>query len=557
VYAGGVTAARGLATAVAALPELPAVHLAVIAVPHSQIPAARNLVDQAAELGVSSRLHLLDPVPPEQVSAFVSGADVGLLPLLHFGSHEVALPNKLFEYLYGGVPVLVSDCRAQAEFVRRHRVGRVHTAGDAASLAAELRALLGESATLRARIAAAASDLLVPFAWDRQEESLREVYRRLLGADRVREPSRRTDVASLREEPVRRRDRPSVLGVGPANMAGQGWAWARAAERVVPGLRAEVVAVDRGSAMVFEADRVVPAQTYARDTAWAREFEAHALATWTHALLEAGRPVFGLQHGRDFTGDAAVLRAVGIDVGLVLHGSEIRCPRRHAQAHPWSPFRDPGAELTARLQRQWDVLHPLVMAFDGPVFVSTPDLLDDVPHAHLLPVVVDVDGWASSAPVMEREVPVVVHAPSRAALKGSDHVDHALTALVGEGLVEYQRLDAVPREQVREAIRGADIVVDQFGIGTYGVLAVEALAAGRVVVAHVAERYREAFGGEVPIVEATPDHLADVLRGLVADRAAAAAAAASGPGYAAKVHDGRHSGAVLRDVLGLRGGSPS
>ncbi len=552
VYAGGVTAARGLETAVRALPALPQVHLAVVAVPGPHTAGARRVAELASGLGVSDRVHLLDPVAPEQVSSYVSSADIGLLPLLHFGSHEVALPNKLFEYLHGGLPVLVSDCRAQAEFIREHRVGRVHVAGDVDSFVTELRALLEESGELRQHIRST-PEMLVPFAWDQQETVLRETYRRLLGRDRVGEPTSRRVLATLHEVEVSRQDRPSVLGIGPANMAGQAWAWAKAAERVAPGVRTEVVSVDRGSAMVFEADEVVPADTYAKSASWAERFEAHALETWTHALLEAGRPIFGLRHGRDFRGDAATLRAGGIEVGLVLHGSEIRNPRRHGQSSPWSPFRDPHAELTVRLQRQWDVLHPLVMAFDGPVFVSTPDLLEDVPHAHLLPVVVDVAAWASDAPVMEREVPVVVHAPSRAAIKGSTHVDRAMLELAATGLVEYQRLDRVPRDEVRRAIQQTDIVLDQFGIGSYGVLAAEAMAAGRVVVSHVTDRVRQSLDLPLPIVESAPDRLAEVVRGLVADRAAAREAARAGTTFAAAVHDGRRSGAVLRDVLGLHG----
>ena len=98
------------------------------------------------------------------------------------------------------------------------------------------------------------------------------------------------------------------------------------------------------------ADELVPAKTYAKDPAWGEATQSRALTTWTHALLEAGRPIFGLRNGRDFTGDADVLRAVGITVGVVLHGSEIRNPSRHASWTPWSPFRDPAEELTARLQ---------------------------------------------------------------------------------------------------------------------------------------------------------------------------------------------------------------
>lgn len=561
VYAGGVSAARGIGTAVEALVRLPSAHLAVVAVPSVDVQAAQRLAELAERLGVDDRFHLVDPVAPEQVSAFVSSADVGLLPLLHFGSHEVALANKLFEYLQGGLPVLVSDCRAQADFVSTHGVGRVHVAGDVDSFVREVEPLLrGESVPAPGLVA----ELLAPLAWEHQAERLRGVYAALLG-DEVRNPAadgsapaalrtaRVTELADVVEVPAPTAARPSVLAIGPANMAGQAWEWARAAERVVPGVRAEVLSVDRGSAVAFEADVVVPASTFARDRGWAERRQTEALATWTHALLEAGRPVFGTMNGRDFTGDANVLRAGGVEVGLVMHGSEIRSPAGNAARSPWSPFRDPGEPLTRRLQEQWETLHPRVRAFDGPVFVSTPDLLVDLPEAHLLPVVVDVDAWASAAPVLEREVPRVVHAPSRAALKGSEHVERTMARLVADGLVEYVRVEGVPPDEVRTAVRSCDIVLDQFSIGTYGVLAAEAMAAGRLVVSYVSPLVRRAVEGELPIVEATPEDLEEVLRSVLADRDAAQATAAAGVAFVREHHDGRRSGEVLRDVLGLRG----
>lgn len=554
VYSGGVTAVRGVGTALEALPALPDVHLAVVAVPNKEIRSARLLASRAAQLGVTDRLHLLDPVDPDEVAAFVSSADVGILPLHHYGSHEVALANKLFEYLHGGLPVLVSDCRAQAEFIRAHRVGAVHIAEDIESFTVALRSMLDRLPELRERIAED-TDLLVPYAWDRQEAVLREVYRDLLGADAVHDPARSSSdaVRSLKERPLVRADRPSVVGIGPANMAGQAWAWAKALEAHVPGLRTEVISVDRGSPLEFRADTIVPAARYAKDAAWAQAFEAHALDTWTHALLEAGRPLFGLRHGRDFSGDVPVLRAVGIEVGLLFHGSEIRNPRRHAGSTPWSPFRDPDEELTARLQRQWDVLHPLVTAFDGPTFVSTADLLDDVPGAVLLPVVVDITQWASRTPLLERERPVVLHAPSRASMKGTVHVEAALEPLVSEGLVEYRRLEGLAPDDMPAAVADADIVLDQFSLGSYGVMAVQAMASGRVVVGHVTDAVRSACPQPLPIVEAPPDLLGDVLRGLIEDRDGARMTAVAGRAFAVEVHDGRRSAAILTGALGLRG----
>jgi glycosyltransferase involved in cell wall biosynthesis len=552
VYSGAVSTARGIDTAIEALLEMPDVHLAVVAVPHTKTWAARNLAKKASELGVTDRVHLLEPVAPDQVAAFVSSADVGILPLLHFGSHEVALANKLFEYLHGGLPLLVSDCKAGAQFVREHNVGRVHLAGDTASFVSELRQLFAELPEVRARIAAD-TDLLTPYAWDRQEAVLRDLYREIVGPERVHEPTESTSLESVREEPFVRDDRPSVVGIGPANMAGQAWAWAKAVELHVPGVRTEVLSVDRGSPLSFPADTVVSAATFARDGAWAQRFEAQALEHWTHALLEAGRSILGQRHGRDFTGDVPILQAVGIKVGLILHGSEIRNPRRHAESSPWSPFRDPEEELTARLQQQWDVLHPRVMAFDGPVFVSTPDLLDDVPGAYLLPVVVDVPAWATDAPVMERERPVVLHVPSRASIKGSAHVDAAMQPLHASGLITYERLEGVTPDQMPALVAGADIVLDQFSLGSYGVMAVQGMAAGRVVVGHCTDQVRAAFPMELPVVEGPPDRLADVVRGLVADRDKARAIAEAGVAFASEIHSGERSAAVLRDVLGLHG----
>ncbi|WP_431473616.1 glycosyltransferase [Ornithinimicrobium sp. W1665] len=561
VYSGGVTAARGVLTAVDALPELPGVHLAVVCVPHTRVAPAKQLRSRAVELGVSDRLHLVEPVTPDAVTAFVTSADVGIIPLLHYGSHEVALANKLFEYLFAGLPVLVSDCRAQADFVREHEVGGVHLADDPVSFAAELRALLDRLPEVRRHIAETEA-LLDPYHWEHQARNLRGLYRELLGPDALAEPGRPTMLTGLVEGAPPRDDRPSVVGIGPANMAGQASAWARALTANIPGLRTHVTVVDRNLPLLFPGDQTVPSHVYSRDQRWSQAFQGAAQQEWTHALLESGRPLFGLRNGRTFEGDVRVLRAVGIRVGLILHGSEIRDPRRHATLTPWSPFHDPEDELTARLQTQRDTLAAKVETFitegHGPVFVTTPELLADAPGSVWLPVVVDPETWAGGAPPMTRERPVVLHAPSRAALKGSAAADEVLSRLDARGLVDYRRIEDVPPEQMPALVRDADIVLDQFALGIYGVMAAQVMAAGRVLVLgplldDVRRVTEDAAGMSLPVVEATPDTLADVLEGLVLDRDGARVVAEAGPAFVERVHDGRLASEVLTEHLELRG----
>lgn len=551
VYSGGVTAARGVRHVIDAMEHLPGVHLAIVPVPFPH-PARPALEDVARKAGVADRVHWVAPSGANEVVGFLCDADVGVHPLEPGPpNHEMALPNKLFEYAQAGLALVVSDCAAMAEFVRAERLGAVFAGGDPVDLARAVREVLDAPPPPRT------PQWRRTYRWQAQEGVLADVYADLLGPTAPLVPA--ADLPELaahelvEESPgARRRAAGEVcLLVGPRNMAGQGWAWAKAVERAHPAVVTEVVGIEAGR-LHFPADRRVPEQTWARDTAWQQQLLAHVLDSSTHVLLEAARPLFGLLHGRTFAADADVLRSHGVAVALVLHGSEIRDPARHAARNRFSPFADPTDDLTRRLVRAVGDLAPDVAAFEGPVFVSTPDLLDDVPGATWLPVVVDPTVWAPPPrPAFADEVPLVVHAPSRAAIKGTGRVEPVLERLAAEGVLRYERITDVPPEAMPDLLGRADVVLDQFALGSYGVLACQGLALGRVVVGHVAAHVRERVPAPVPVVEADPTTIEAVLRGLAADPEAARAAAAAGPEFVARFHDGARSAQVLAGFLGL------
>ncbi len=351
--------------------------------------------------------------------------------------------------------------------------------------------------------------------------------------------AKRPDVPT---EPIR-------LYVGPANFAGQGWLWADALERHVKGVGVCAMAV-RGP-MRFKNSYEIDPDVY-RHIAWQRAQEAYITENFTHVLIEAERPLLGTLYGRTCEREIELFKGAGKRVGLIAHGSDVRIPSAHAARYPDSPFTDPDDATTARLEKRARANVELLRAFDGPVFASTPDLLDYVPEARWAPGVVDVNLWASDWPVMGRRRPRVVHVPSNGRLKGSELVDPIMAKLHAEGLIDYRSLRGLDRGELRATYQEADIVLDQFVLGLYGVTAVEALAAGRVVVAFVGDavrdRVRAATGQEVPIVEATPETVEQVIRDLVADRDRAREIAAQGPAYAEAVHDGRFSAEVLNEL---------
>ncbi|HEY3558151.1 MAG TPA: glycosyltransferase [Kribbella sp.] len=356
------------------------------------------------------------------------------------------------------------------------------------------------------------------------------------------------DAPASRDGMPARLDAPVRLLVGPANFAGQGSRWARALEQQVPSTKATSFAFFKG-VLDYPVDYGVPARTYRRNPRWRLNFFNHVVRNYTHVLLEAARPIFGPLHGPDGSYEIPHLLAKGLHVGLIAHGSDVRIPSRHVETEPWSPFPDLDDETVELLERNATRAAELFTSYPGQVYVSTPDLFDYVPNAVWCPVVVDVGMWRSDAPVLEHKLPVVAHAPSKSAMKGSELIDPVMERLAQRGLITYRRVEGVDPADMPAVYRDADIVLDQFRIGSYGVAACEAMAAGRVVVGHIAQHVRDRVaadtGLDLPIVDATPDTIEQVVLDLIAHPEKGREVAARGPAFVEKVHDGRWSAEAL------------
>jgi len=87
---------------------------------------------------------------------------------------------------------------------------------------------------------------------------------------------------------------PVVLGITPANFAGQGWAWGRSVERDLKDVSAQVVANPGGFG--FRTDVVLTAEM-AADLDWQLGQARRVLGGWTHVLAESVRPVLGQLNG--------------------------------------------------------------------------------------------------------------------------------------------------------------------------------------------------------------------------------------------------------------------
>jgi glycosyltransferase involved in cell wall biosynthesis len=172
----------------------------------------------------------------------------------------------------------------------------------------------------------------------------------------------------------------------------------------------------------------------------------------------------------------------------------------------------------------------------GARVVGSYDAIRWVPDAEVIPPGIDLSGIEPAIPA-GRERPLVVHAPSSRARKGTDHV----VAACAELDLDLEIVEGLDHRAAFERYRRADIVVDQLNAGWYGVFAIEAMALGKPVVTFLHDeavrRTEEAFGVEVPIVSATKETLAAVLRPLASSPDERRRLGAASRAYVEQVHD--------------------
>jgi len=179
LYHGGFSAHRGLEELAGAIlePGLEGVHAVFMGYGSRR----EWLVEQAADPRYGGRLHVLAAVPPDELLAWVVDADVGVMPIQASTlNHRLSTPNKLFECLAAGVPVVASDFPEMRRIVIDDPAGPLGELCDPASVISVADAIRRvvrrspeERADLRRRCLAAAHER---WNWEGESAKLVALY---------------------------------------------------------------------------------------------------------------------------------------------------------------------------------------------------------------------------------------------------------------------------------------------------------------------------------------------------------------------------------------------
>ena len=221
--------------------------------------------------------------------------------------------------------------------------------------------------------------------------------------------------------------------------------------------------------------------------------------------------------------ELAYVKWLGKTVFVTFQGDDARqgdyCQKHYAitfanQVEPGYYCHTSDAFKRRSISRFSEIAH-LIYSVNPDLLNVLPDGSRFIPYGHVF-----LDEWVPAYTQAHSEPLRVLHAPSHRAVKGTDLILSALDELKRQGFeFELLLVEGMSNEKARQVYVRADILVDQLFAGWYGGLAVELMALGKPVIAYIRDDdlgyIDPLMRRELPIAQATPNTITDVLRRIM------------------------------------------
>ncbi len=174
IYVGSIQRNRGIENLVTSLVHMDNVHLILMGYGNEDLIADLDRI--AIENNVEDRYSKFGPVPSELVPLYTSSADIGVAPILNSClSYYLCSPNKVFEYIHAGIPVVSSDFPEMKKVVIGENIGLVFNPEDPKSIANSVNRLL-ENDSFRQEMAKNSVQSSKKYNWGIESAKLQRLY---------------------------------------------------------------------------------------------------------------------------------------------------------------------------------------------------------------------------------------------------------------------------------------------------------------------------------------------------------------------------------------------
>jgi glycosyltransferase involved in cell wall biosynthesis len=175
LYQGAVNKGRGLATLIAAMKWITNAQVWIIGAGDVR----EGLEKMTKQLNLDDRVKFLGRIPFEQLFTYTQQASIGVSIEENIGlNYYYALPNKLFDYIQAGIPVLGSKLPEIERIIKDYEIGTFIDRHDPEHLAHKINEMLQDEEQLKSwkqNAEKAASDL----TWQHEKQVLIELVKQL------------------------------------------------------------------------------------------------------------------------------------------------------------------------------------------------------------------------------------------------------------------------------------------------------------------------------------------------------------------------------------------
>ena len=171
LYSGGITFSRGLDRVIESLAEME--ELFFVMMGYGQEGFKNYLKAVAVNHGVSNRMAFYGPVPSEKVTAWTASADLGIAPIENVClSYYYCAPNKIFEYIQGGLPVVASNFPDLKNIVEKNDIGLTCDISDPKKIARTVDRVFNQYTSYLNNV----EKIKNRYCWENEEIKLMELY---------------------------------------------------------------------------------------------------------------------------------------------------------------------------------------------------------------------------------------------------------------------------------------------------------------------------------------------------------------------------------------------
>lgn len=183
LYQGVICPERGLDKLMEAASVLRNEEIAIVIIGHDAWQGTLHRMH--SEMNLKNIVYLLPPVPSEALPEVTVSADAGLILFENTClNHYYSLPNKLYEYMMAGLPVIASDFPEMARIINEHNCGILVDSSSSQTIAKGIKELIRSPEEMRRMGIRGRKASLEQYNWPVEAKKLVDLYMKLSNRER-------------------------------------------------------------------------------------------------------------------------------------------------------------------------------------------------------------------------------------------------------------------------------------------------------------------------------------------------------------------------------------